>query len=71
LVPFSADPLNARVRNLVLFVTSTVIAHLLSTMRLELQSTPLLDRHRPLPATLNQFGGVFRGRPGDRAVLNR
>jgi cytochrome P450 len=71
LVPFSAGPAECPGRNLVLFVTSTVIAHLLSTMRLELQSTPLLDRHRPLPATLNQFGVVFRAAPATAAVLNR
>jgi hypothetical protein len=47
LVPFSAGPAECPGRNLVLFVTSTVIAHLLSMMRLELQTTPLLDRHRP------------------------
>jgi hypothetical protein len=56
----------------VLFVTSTVIAHLLSMMRLELlQSTPLLDRHCPLPATLNQVGVVFRAALATAAVLNR
>jgi hypothetical protein len=68
LVPFSAGPAECPGRNLVLFVTSTVIAHLLSAMRLELQSTPLLDPHRPLPATLNQFGVVFRVAPATAAV---
>jgi hypothetical protein len=55
----------------VLFVTSTVIAHLLSVMRLELQSTPLLDRHRPLPVTLNQFGVAFGASRATVAALNR
>jgi cytochrome P450 len=70
LVPFSAGPAECPGRNLVLFVTSTVIAHLLSAMRLELQSTPLLDRHRPLPVTLNQFGVAFRATPAAASVSN-
>jgi cytochrome P450 len=59
LVPFSAGPAQCPGRNLVLFVTSTVIAHMLSAMRLELQSRPSLDPQRPLPVTLNQFGVAF------------
>jgi hypothetical protein len=70
LVPFSAGPAECPGRNLVLFVTSTVIAHLLSVMRLELQSTPLLDRHRPLPVTLNQFGVAFGASRATVAALN-
>jgi hypothetical protein len=69
LVPFSAGPAECPGRNLVLFVTSTVLAHLTS-MRLELQSTPLLDRHRALPVTFNQFGVVFRAAPASTAVQN-
>lgn len=60
LVPFSAGPAECPGRNLVLFVTSTLIAHLHAHMRLELQSTPSLDGDHPLPITLNQFGLVFR-----------
>jgi cytochrome P450 len=62
LVPFSGGPAECPGRNLVLFVTSTVIAHLFSMMRLELQSSPSLD-HRPLPVTLNQFGVKLRAVP--------
>jgi cytochrome P450 len=47
LVPFSAEPAECPGRNLVLFVTSTDIAHLLSMVHLELQSTPVLDRPAP------------------------
>jgi cytochrome P450 len=71
LVPFSAGPAQCPGRNLVLFVTSTVIAHLLSAIRLELRSTPSLEARRPLPVTLNQFGVAFRASKTTAAALNR
>ena len=71
LVPFSAGPAECPGRNLVLFVTSTVLAHLLTLMRLELQSSPSLDPHRPLPVTLNQFGVAFRAVPATVAAQGR
>ena len=43
------------------FLTSTVLANLLTLMRFELQSTPSLEPHLRLPVTVNQFGvGAFR-----------
>jgi hypothetical protein len=59
LVPFSAGPAECPGRNLVLFITSTVLAHLLTLMRLQLRSRPSLDPQQPLPVTFNQFGVVF------------
>jgi hypothetical protein len=55
LVPFSAGPVECPGRNLVLFTTSTLLAHLLATTRLELRSTPRPEPSKPLPATLNQL----------------
>jgi cytochrome P450 len=55
LVPFSAGPAECPGRNLVLFVTSTLLAHLLSALRFELRSTPMPTPDRPLPMTLNQL----------------
>lgn len=55
LVPFSAGPAECPGRNLVLFVTSTMIAQLLDRLRLTLRSTPQLSPQRPLPLTLNQL----------------
>jgi cytochrome P450 len=55
LVPFSAGPAECPGRNLVLFVTSTLMAHLLNRLRLTLNSTPQLSPERPLPMTLNQL----------------
>jgi cytochrome P450 len=70
LVPFSAGPAECPGRNLVLFVTSTVLAHLLTPMRLELQSSPSLGSHR-LPVTFNQFGVAFRAVPATVAAQRR
>lgn len=55
LVPFSAGPAECPGRNLVLFVTSTVMANLLGRLRLTLSSTPRLSPEQPLPLTLNQL----------------
>jgi hypothetical protein len=63
LVPFSAGPAECPGRNLVLFVTSTLLAHLLDAMDLALESAPRLPADRPLPLTLNQFGLSFKARP--------
>ena len=57
-----------RVATLAFCVTCTVLAHLLALLRLQLQSTPTLDSHRPLPVMFNQFGVVFRTAPAALAV---
>ncbi|MEU7629704.1 cytochrome P450 [Nocardia sp. NPDC049220] len=59
LVPFSAGPADCPGRNLVLFVTSTLLAHLLTTAEFRLRSTPQPDPNAPLPVTLNNFGLDF------------
>jgi cytochrome P450 len=63
LVPFSAGPAECPGRNLVLFVTSTVIAALLSRLRLNLRSTPRLSPREPLPMTLNQLTLDWEAKP--------
>lgn len=68
LVPFSAGPAVCPGRNLVLFVTSTALAQLLSRMQLKLQSRPSLQPGAPLPPTLNQFGLSFSARPRTASV---
>lgn len=55
LVPFSAGPAECPGRNLVLFVTSTLLAHLLSGAEFRLRSRPRLDPGEPLPATLDNY----------------
>jgi cytochrome P450 len=55
LVPFSAGPAVCPGRNLVLLMTSTLLAHLLSAMDFELVSSPKPSPERPLPMTLNQL----------------
>ncbi len=55
LVPFSAGPGECPGRNLVLFVTSTLLAHLLGGLDIALASTPRLDPDQPLPLTFNQL----------------
>jgi cytochrome P450 len=59
LVPFSAGPAECPGRNLVLFVTSTLLANLLSARRFELQSTPRPTPDGPLPMTFNQLALDF------------
>jgi cytochrome P450 len=63
LVPFSAGPAQCPGQNVVLFVTSTVLAQLFSRLELDLQSSPGLTPSEPLPVTLNQFGLRFGARP--------
>jgi cytochrome P450 len=55
LVPFSAGPAECPGRNLVLFATSSVLAHLLHALDFRLSSEPRLAPDRPLPMTLNQL----------------
>ncbi|WP_280376477.1 cytochrome P450 [Nocardia wallacei] len=59
LVPFSAGPAGCPGQNLVLFVTSALLAHLLSALELRLRShlRPVPDA--PLPLTFNNFGLDF------------
>lgn len=62
LVPFSAGPAECPGRNLVLFVTSTLLAHLVSGPELRLRSHSLTPGI-PLPGTLNNFGLEFVAEP--------
>jgi len=55
LVPFSAGPAVCPGRDLVLFCTSMLLAHLLREHRFELASGAVLTPDRPLPATLDNF----------------
>ncbi|WP_158887221.1 cytochrome P450 [Amycolatopsis anabasis] len=59
LVPFSAGPGECPARNLVLFVTSTLLAALQEHHRFELTSAAPLGPGRPIPATLNNFALDF------------
>ncbi|MEO3758715.1 cytochrome P450 [Mycobacterium sp. B14F4] len=68
LVPFSAGPAECPGRSLVLLVTSTLLAHLLSVMDIELISTPKPAPERPLPMTLNQLTLDFDVRPVTQSV---
>jgi len=66
LVPFSAGPGECPARNLVLTVTSSLLAELLHGREFQLTSAQRLGPSRPLPATLDNFGLTFsvRGRDG-------
>jgi cytochrome P450 len=68
LVPFSAGPAECPGRNLVLFVTSTLLAHLLSAVSLALTSTPKPVPDKPLPMTLNQLTLEFEVQPVRRSA---
>src|SRR3954452_15087006 len=63
LVPFSAGPAECPGRNLVLFVTSTLLAHLVGSLTLNVTSTPQPSPETPLPMTLNQLGLEFGAEP--------
>jgi cytochrome P450 len=63
LVPFSAGPAACPGRNLVLFTTSTVLAHLLRQLDIKVRTSPPLRPGEPLPLTLNQFGLQFAASP--------
>ena len=68
LVPFSAGPAECPGRNLVLFVTSTLLAHLMSGPELRLRSHAPLTPAAPLPATLNNYGLEFTVAPRAEAA---
>jgi cytochrome P450 len=68
LVPFSAGPAECPGRNLVLFVTSTLLSHLLNAVDIELISTPKPLPDKPLPMTLNQLTLDFDVRPVSQPV---
>jgi cytochrome P450 len=68
LVPFSAGPGECPGKNLVLFVTSTLLANLLSALDLRLTSTPRLDPDKPLPMTFNQLALDFAVAPLHSAI---
>ncbi len=59
LVPFSGGPAVCPGRNLVLFVVSATLAHLVDRLDLQLRSGPSLDPDAALPLTFNQYGVAF------------
>ncbi|ASR33900.1 cytochrome [Prauserella marina] len=59
LVPFSAGPAGCPGENLVLLVTSTVLAELLRRAEYRLLAPRSLNRRETLPATLDNFGLRF------------
>jgi cytochrome P450 len=63
LVPFSAGPAVCAGQNLVLFLTSTLLASLLERHDVRLTSRPRLYPGRRLPGTLNPFGLRFSFAP--------
>lgn len=63
LVPFSAGPGECPARNLVLMVTSVLLAELLSKRDFLLTSGQKLGPAHPLPSTLDNFGLTFSLRP--------
>ncbi|PXX71763.1 cytochrome P450 [Nocardia tenerifensis] len=63
LVPFSAGPAACPGRSLVLFTTSTLLAHLLTAMEFRQRAGRRLAPDAPLPMTLNNFGLSFTVRP--------
>lgn len=68
LVPFSAGPAQCPGRNLVLLVTSTLLAHVLHGLALDLRSDPKPVPERPLPMTLNQLTLDFGARRASQSV---
>jgi cytochrome P450 len=58
-IPFSAGPARCPGRELVLLLTSTMLAELLEDLELRLKPPARLDPHRPLPATLNNYALGF------------
>ncbi|MFR9749990.1 cytochrome P450 [Nocardia sp. 004] len=59
LVPFSAGQTDCPGRNLVLFVTSTLLAHLLTAADFRPRSAASLSPQMPLPVTVNTSGLDF------------
>lgn len=68
LVPFSAGPAVCPGRNLVLLVTSAVLATLLAELELDLESPGRLDPHTALPGTLDPFHLTFTMRSAGHAA---
>lgn len=66
LVPFSAGPAECPARNLVLTVTSTLLATLLADREFRLTSGQHLSPAAPLPSTLDNFGLAFAVGPRER-----
>lgn len=71
LVPFSAGPAACPGRNLVLLVTSTLLARMLAAADFRVVSDPVPAPDRPLPNTFDNFGLKFEvartaGAPGVR-----
>jgi cytochrome P450 len=62
LIPFSGGPAMCPARNLVLLLTSAMLAALLDGRPLRLLAPPRIDPDRPLPGTLNHF--ALRFAPG-------
>lgn len=59
LIPFSGGPANCPGRNLVLLLTSTLLARLLVHRNLQLNPAGRLDPRNPLPATLDNYSLRF------------
>ncbi|WP_231744815.1 cytochrome P450 [Mycobacterium sp. IS-1590] len=68
LVPFSAGPAECPGRNLVLLVTSTLLAQVFSALERDLPSEPKPVPERPLPMTLNQLTLQFGARRASQSV---
>lgn len=60
LIPFSGGPARCPGQNLVLMLTSAMLAALLRRRRYELLPAERLDPGRPLPGTLDNYGLRFR-----------
>jgi cytochrome P450 len=71
-IPFSDGPAACPGRNLVLLLTSSLLAALLERHEIRQAAPGPLDRGRPLPATLSPFGLRFEVfAPGDRRTGGR
>ena len=62
LVPFSAGPARCPGRDLVLFLTTSLLAHLIDELDLELRSHPLPTPSAALPITFDNFRIEFTAR---------
>lgn len=71
LVPFSDGPGRCPGRNLVLLLSSSLLATLLQQQRFTLLNNTILDPDRPLPATLDNFGLHFRADPSQADTRTR
>lgn len=68
LLPFSAGPAVCPGRNLVLLITSAVLATLLDELELDLEAPGRLDPRTALPGTLDPFRLTFTVRPATGAA---